>query len=345
MEHSVVKAKVVEVLSESEEVILDELTSPTQNLLILIKEGPTEGKEVEMANDYTQVRKGDSIYVTQNIDKDGINYSLYEVNRTPTLIFFAILFLILVFIFGGIQGLRGLLSLGGSLALIVFVFLPNILHGASPILVSILVSSIIIIFGSYITHGFNSTTSSAVIGMIITVLITGFLAHFAVGATRLNGMGDESALYLNINVGHNLDLLGLLLAGIIIGLLGVLYDTAISQAIAVEELIRISPTSDRAHIYKRALRIGREHIGALINTLAIAYVGTSLPLFLLFYSDNSVSHFININNEVFIAEIIRTLIGSIGLVLAVPITTFLAVRMLHGRTFKSEGGHHHGHHH
>ena len=346
MEHSVVKAKVIEVLSEGEEVILDNLTSSIQNLLILIKEGPAEGKEVEMANDYTPVRKGDSIYVTQNIDEEGSSYSLYEVNRTPALIFFAILFLVLVFIFGGIQGLRGLLSLGGSLALIVFVFLPNILHGASPVLVSIIVSSIIIIFGSYITHGFNRTTSSAVIGMIITVLITGFLAHFAVGATRLNGLGDENALYLSINIGQNIDLLGLLLAGIIIGLLGVLYDTAISQSIAVEELIRISPTSDKKHIYKRALRIGREHIGALINTLAIAYVGASLPLFLLFYSDNSVSHFVSINNEIFVAEIIRTLIGSIGLVLAVPITTFLAVQMLHGRTFKSDHGHsHHGHHH
>lgn len=344
-DHSVVKAKVVEIISIDKEAILDNYTVTVQTVLVLIKEGSEEGKKIEMKNDYIPLRKGDSIYVVQNIDEEGSNYSLYEVNRMPTVVLFAALFLILVLIFGGVQGLRGLLSLGGSLTLIVFVFLPNILHGASPVFVSIIVSSIIIIFGSYITHGFNRTTSSAVIGMIITVFVTGFLAHFAVGASRLNGIADENALYLNINVGQNIDLLGLLLAGIIIGLLGVLYDTAISQSISVEELIRISPMSDKKHIYKRALRIGREHIGALINTLAIAYVGASLPLFLLFYSDNSVSHFISINNEIFVAEIIRTLIGSIGLVLAVPITTFLAVQMLHGRTFKSEGGHHHGHHH
>ncbi len=212
-------------------------------------------------------------------------------------------------------------------------------------MISILVSSIIIIFGSYITHGFNRTTSSAVIGMILTVIITGIMAHIAVDMTRLNGIADEEALYLNINLGGNIDLLGLLLAGIIIGLLGVLYDTAISQAIAVEELMRASPSSSRSHVYKRAIRIGREHIGALINTLAIAYIGSSLPLFLLFYADDSVSHMVSINNEIFVAEIIRTLIGSIGLILAVPITTMIAVQMLYGRKVKDSGGHSHIHNH
>lgn len=343
-DRSVVKAEVLEIISVEQEPISDNLMSTVQTVLISIKEGSEKGKEVEMVNDYTPLREGDSIYIVSNIDGQESHYSLYEVNRMPVVIFFGILFLLLVFVFGGIQGLRGLLSLAGSLLLIVFVFLPNILHGASPVLISIIVSSIIIIFGSYVTHGFNRTTSSAVIGMIITVVITGLLAHFAVGAARLNGLGDENALYLSVNIGQDINLLGLLLAGIIIGLLGVLYDTAISQSISVEELIRISPTSDKKHIYKRALRIGREHIGALINTLAIAYVGASLPLFLLFYSDNSVAHSVSINNEIFVTEILRTFVGSIGLVLAVPITTFLAVQMLHGRTFKSEG-HHHVHHH
>jgi uncharacterized membrane protein len=342
-DRSIVKAKVLDILAESEEVVFGNATSHIQTIIVLIQEGSEKGREVTIENDYVPVQKGDSVYVTQNIDEDGSRYSLYEVNRTPALLFFAFLFLVLVFLFGGIQGLRGLLSLGGSLALIIFVFLPNILNGASPVLISVIVSSIIVIFGSYITHGFNRTTSSAVLGMVITVLLTGLLAHLAVGATRLHGLTDEDTLYLSINVGQQIDLLGLLLAGIIIGLLGVLYDTAISQAIAVEELMRISPTSDKSHIYKRALRIGREHIGAIINTLAIAYVGASLPLFLLFYSDRTVPHFISINNEIYVAEIIRTLIGSIGLILAVPITTFLAVQMLSGKKFTATQGSGHSH--
>ena len=114
-----------------------------------------------------------------------------------------------------------------------------------------------------------------------------------------------------------------------IGLLGVLYDVSIGQAISVEELHHVAPHLPRWKIYKRAIRIGREHIGALINTLAIAYVGASLPLLLLFYSSGSDTPFLmTINKEIFSTEIIRTLIGSIGLVLAVPITTLLSTVML-----------------
>jgi uncharacterized membrane protein len=121
------------------------------------------------------------------------------------------------------------------------------------------------------------------------------------------------------------------MGGILIGLLGVLYDVSIGQSISIEELNRVAPHIDRWKIYKRGIRIGREHIGALVNTLAIAYVGASLPLLLLFYSSSQGTFLTTINNELFATEIIRTLIGSIGLVLAVPITTFLAVVMLIGK--------------
>jgi uncharacterized membrane protein len=163
--------------------------------------------------------------------------------------------------------------------------------------------------------------------MILTVSVTGALAYAAVYLTQLTGYANEEAIYLNFDTNGGIDFIGLLLGGIMIGLLGVLYDVAISQAISIEELFRIGPHLPRRHLYMRAIRIGREHIGALVNTLAIAYVGASLPLLLLFYTSHAEAA-VTLNREVFSAEIIRVIIGSIGVVLAVPITTAIAALML-----------------
>lgn len=326
----IVKAKVVQVLSQTEKIMPGTDTeSLVQSLEVQILEGAESGKTVVFENDYVMLEKGDTFYLSYTIQPDGREfYSVNDASRIPILAFFAILFIILVLLFGGLPGLRGLVSLAGSLLLIVFVLLPNILHGFSPLVVSIGVSSLIIILGSYVTHGFNRTTSSAVIGMIITVIVTGIMAYFAVYGSYLSGITGDEVVYLNFNTRGGIDLVGLLMGGIMIGLLGVLYDSAIGQAISVEELYNIAPHVNRWKIYKRAIRIGREHIGALVNTLAIAYVGASLPLLLLYYSSADSSFSMIVNSEVFATEIIRILIGSIGLVLAVPITTILAVFIL-----------------
>jgi uncharacterized membrane protein len=327
---TIVRAKVIEVASQTEKVLSwNETKLSTQALKVQIIEGANKGKIVEFNNDYVMLKKGDTFYLSYTIQPEGKEfYSVFEPDRTPILLFFLIFFIVLVLIFGGIQGLRGLLSLALSLLVIVFVLLPGVLNGSSALLISIGVSSLIIIFGSYITHGFNKTTSSAVFGMILTVIVTGLMAYFAVYKSRLTGVTGDETIYLNFNTGGSIDLVGLLMGGIMIGLLGVLYDVSIGQSISVEELHKIAPHVNRWEIYKRAIRIGREHIGALVNTLAIAYVGASLPLLLLFYSSADSNFLMIINREVFATEIIRILIGSIGLVLAVPITTLLAVYML-----------------
>ena len=237
-------------------------------------------------------------------------------------------------VFGGKQGLRGLITLTGSLVFIFLVLFPAILQGDSPVTVSIAVSSLIIILGSYVTHGFNRTTSSAVLGMLATILVTGVLAYMAVHATRLRGFETEDAVYLNQNTKGAIDFVGLLLGGILIGLLGVLYDAAIGQAVVVEELRRAGPELTAPQVFKRALRIGREHIGALVNILALAYVGASLPLLLLFFT-SAYPFSITLNNEIFATEIIRSMIGSIGLILAVPITTLISVVVLFRFPFKT----------
>jgi uncharacterized membrane protein len=301
-----------------------------QKIKVKILEGLEKNKEVTVDNDYLELKRGEIFYLMHTkSDLDGVDYySVEDPYRIPQLMVLVVLFLLAVLFFGGIQGVRGILSLVGSLLLIVYVLLPGILNGISPLLITIGVSSLIIIVGSYITHGFNKTTSSAVLGMIVTVSITGLLAFWAVSFTRLSGFNTEEVLYLNLNSRGSIDVVALLLGGIMIGLLGVLYDIAIGQAISVEELIRIAPHVEKKIIYKRAIRIGREHIGALVNTLAIAYVGVSLPLLLLFTQASTDSIWIVMNREIFSTEIVRTMVGSIGLVIATPITTMVSMWVL-----------------
>ncbi|MCU0660302.1 MAG: YibE/F family protein [Candidatus Pacebacteria bacterium] len=325
------KARVIAV-SESPQKALPgvSISSETQMISVELLEGERKGTTVSIFNDYLPFSEGDLLYVLHTTNPiDGIDtYAVSEPYRLPALLLFFVLFILVVFAVGGKQGIRGLAALAGGLALIGSFLLPGIIAGYSPVLVSVIVASLISILGSYVTHGFNKTTSSAVLGMVATILFTGALAFLAVHLTRLTGLYSEDAVYLNFDTKGTIDLQGLLLGSIIIGLLGGLYDAAIGQAAAVDELRSVAPHLPRTVIYRRAVRIGREHIGALVNTLAIAYVGAALPLILLFYNSASGSTLSHLNQEVFATEIIRTLVGSIGLVLAVPLTTVIAVWML-----------------
>ena len=323
------------------------LTQTVQQLSVKVLEGTYKDRIEQVENDITPLHSGDRVYLTISSDDQGnpsvVGFGVADPYRLPVLGWLAALFVLLVLVFGGLQGIRGLSSLIGGLALIVFVLLPGLLKGYSPLGLSICVSALIIIVGSYITHGFNRTTTAAVIGMVITVVIVGFLALWVVHAARLTGMNSEESMFLSADTSGQVDLVGLLLGGILIGLLGVLYDIAIGQAISVEELRRASHEMQPRHLFGRALRIGREHIGALVNTLAIAYVGISLPLLLVLYSEHA-GILQSLNKEIFATEIVRILIGSIGLVIAVPITTAIAVAMLKDRRFPATGepaGHRH----
>lgn len=341
------KARVLEVTNEREAAIPGtNVESQSQTLTIEVLDGPEAGLTATFENDFTQLDVGDVFYVRHTISAmDGTEFwYVSDPYRLPVLLALGAAFLLLIFLFGGVQGIRGLASLIGSLFLIFYLLLPGIYSGYSPILISIGVASIIILVGSYITHGFNRATTSAVLGMITTVILTGLAAYWAVDAAALSGFTSETNVYLNFNTDGRISMVGLLFGGIMIGLLGVLYDIAIGQAVAVDELYRAAPNISRTETYRRGLRIGREHIGALVNTLAIAYVGASLPLLLLLEQSTSSFSYI-INGEVFATEIVRILIGSIGLVLAVPITTFIASRMLYGvdRSDEASPAHSHAH--
>ena len=333
----IVRAKILDTQSEGSSTLpVLNISETDENITVQILEGAQKGQTVFFSDNYPGIKTGDIVYVNHTIYAGTGQevYSINDVNRLPVIYFFLGLFIFLAILIGGFQGLRGLLSLAGSFVLIIFVLLPAILHGYSPILLSIGVSSLIVILGSYITHGFNKTTSSAIAGMIITIILTGVMAYVGVHVANFSGYASEEAVYLNLNSHGTINLIGILIGGIIIGLLGILYDVSIGQAISVEELHHIAPHIPRGTIFRRAMRMGREHIGALINTLAIAYVGASLPLLLLF-STPPVDIALTVNKELFATEIVRILIGSIGLILAVPITTFLSVYLLMPKIKKS----------
>lgn len=340
------KAKVLEVRNQgTTSVVGTDTLAQVQLLKVEILDGVHKGDIVSFENDYIQLAQGDVFYARYQKDfLSGDEYwSVSNPYRLNILFWLTIAFIVLIFIFGGIQGVRGLASLIGSLFLIFYLLIPGIYGGYNAVAISITVAALIIIVGSYITHGFNRTTSAAVLGMIFTVFITGLAAYYAVHAAHLSGYDSEESMFLNLDTQGTINMVGLLFGGIMIGLLGVLYDIAIGQAVAIEELFRAGKELTRREVYKRGIRIGREHIGALVNTLAIAYVGASLPLLLLIQNSTTGILFI-INSEIFATEIVRILIGSIGLIVAVPITTLIASYMLYGRVITSSAQTH-GHRH
>ena len=268
-----------------------------QTIVARFLEGERAGETIELTNDYLRLRPGEVFYLRVFVHGSSglLQQSVAEPYRIPALLWLAALFLLVLLSFGGLQGVRGLCALALSLLCIVYLLLPGILAGYPPVAVAMGVASLVVVVGSYLTHGLNRATSAAVIGMLITIGFTGALSYIAVHGVRLSGYAGEETVTLNFATAGSIDFVGLLLASLLIGLLGVLYDAAISQAVAVDELARAAAHYSKRDLFVRGLRIGREHIGALVNTLAIAYAGASLPLLLLLTTIPSQSMLITLN--------------------------------------------------
>ncbi len=339
------KAKVEKVVSE-EKVLIPGTDTETvvQVLEARIMEGERSSEIISLQNDYIPLKIGDTFFLNFLITIDGREiFSVRDVDRRPTLIIFSLLFAFTILIFGGWQGLRALLGLFGTFLVIIYILLPLLLNGYPPVLTSTLIATVVLFLAIYFTHGFNRESTVAFTGTILAVSITSVLAFLSVKIGRLSGFASDEAIYLNFSTFGQLDLSGLLLAGIIIGVLGVLDDIAITQSAVVSELYGTNPNLSKKEVYNKALRVGREHAGALVNTLALAYTGAALPLLMLFsISESSIGMIVN--QEVFALEILRTIVGSIGLVLTIPITTLIAVFVLEkykGQKPKIEHHHHH----
>ena len=281
------------------------------------------GKRQVRADDY-HLKVGDRIMISISRTPDNVvNAYFVDYIRSTPLLILASLFAIAVLLMSRWKGLRSLIGMGFSLFVIIGYIVPHILAGEDPLKVSILGSIILLTVTLYLTYGWNLKSHAAVIGVVIALLVTGALSGFFVNLARLNGTGDENVMFLMQLMDTRIKLRGLLLGGMIIGALGVLDDLVMTQASAVFELHQANLALGSRELFRSAMRIGQDHVAATVNTLVLAYAGASLPLFLMFsLARGDYGYLVNFS---FIAEeIVRTLVGSIGLIASVPITTLLA---------------------
>jgi uncharacterized membrane protein len=335
LQDKIFKAEVVEILKQQQTILPDGVAVEQQDLLLrgLEKEFKDRGIKFKGIGEFDVIKKniyqvGDKVLVAAVVDHQGnVQYYITDYIRTGGLWWLAIVFVLSLFIVGGWKGLRSLLALAATFFVIVKYIIPNILAGNSPLLIVLIGSLMILLIIIYLTEGFRSRSHIAVVSIFLSLIITITLSWFFVGLAKLSGLASEEVSFL-INIGEQaINFKGLLLAGIIIGALGVLDDVVISQVATVEQLIKANPLQSRREIFKRAYKVGVSHISSMTNTLFLAYAGVSLPLLILFISGQSAFNgwWQVINNEAIATEIVRTLAGSIGLILAVPITTVVAV--------------------
>jgi uncharacterized membrane protein len=325
------RARVVEIIEEGE-IDLGGRLQRYQVARVELLEGKYKGIVMEMdygkrqvLSNTTYLQESDRILVTTGTRPDGI-LVVYFVDfvRAGQLLWLTAIFVAVILLISRWKGLRSLLSLAFSLLVIIGYIIPHILMGEDPLQVSIIGSVILLGVTLYLTYGWNLKTHAAVTSMIFVLLITGTLAGFSVLFTRLTGTGDENTLFLIQMLNSQINLRGLLLGGMIIGALGVLDDLVTTQASAVFELHRANASLGFRELFQSAMRIGQDHVAATVNTLVLAYSGAALPMLLLFSLGRSNLGFV-VNFELIAEEIVRTLVGSLGLITAVPITTAIAI--------------------
>ena len=275
------------------------------------------------------VEEGDRVVLGFTPDAPpGSQYYLSDFQRRTPMLALAGLFALAVVVLGRMRGVRALVGLALTLVTLVTFLIPSVLDGRSPVAVALTAASAIVLVNLYLAHGFNLHTTTAVVGTLASLGLIGALAVAFVAATNLTGIGSEEASFLQA-ASSRVNLEGLLLGGIIIGSLGVLDDVTVTQASAVWELHLANPALGPAQLYRAALRIGRDHVASTVNTLVLAYAGASLPLLILLVEANRRVTDV-LTGEVVAAEIVRTLVGSIGLVASVPVTTALAAAVVGG---------------
>ncbi|WP_327235646.1 YibE/F family protein [Streptomyces sp. NBC_01317] len=251
-----------------------------------------------------------------------LQYSVTDVDRHLPMALLAGIFALAVVVVGRLRGLMALIALAVSFGVLTLFILPAVLQGSNPLVVAVVGASAIMLIALYMCHGLTARTSVAVIGTLVSLLLIGLLGSIFIGWASLTGNTDDSTGLIHGLYPH-IDMSGLLLAGVIIGSLGVLDDVTVTQTSAVWELHAADPSMGPRALYRAGIRIGRDHIASVVNTLVLAYAGAALPLLLLFSIARSGVGTVA-NSELVAEEIVRTLVGSIGLVASVPVTTALA---------------------
>lgn len=326
-----VRAEVLQIIEEGE-IDLGGNFQTYQIARVMILEGPYEGIPMEIDYGRRQIRPddyllapGDKILVSISRTPDNVvNAYFADYVRTTPILWLALIFAVAIVVISQWKGVRALISMAFSLYIIIGYIIPQILTGNDPLRVSIIGSILLLGITLYLTYGWTLKTHAAVLSMVVVLLLTGALSGLFVVFAKLNGSGDENVMFLMQLMETPINLRGLLLGGMIIGALGVLDDLVTTQASAVFELHHANPSLGFRRLYNAAMRIGQDHVAATVNTLVLAYAGASLPMLLMFsLGRGDYGYLINFS---FVAEeIVRTLVGSLGLIAAVPITTTIAI--------------------
>ena len=301
-----------------------------QILNVKLLEGEDIGEEFRLEYSNPMVRnepqllgEGDKVVMIQ-IQFDGdATYEIYEPYRLNNMLILVLLFVGLAVLISGRRGFMSLVGLGVTLFILITWIIPSIVSGGNPLLISFLGAVVVAVITLYLSHGFTKRTTLALISTLITLVFSVFIALFSVSFSRLFGLGSEDAAYLSFGYLGDIDLRGLFLGAIIIGALGVLDDVTTTQVAVIDEIYKANKSLDFRKLYKKGMSVGREHIASMINTLVIAYVGASLPAFLMLTLSTR-PLWVMLNNEFLAEEVVRTLAGSMTLMLAVPISTVLA---------------------
>jgi len=301
-----------------------------QKLEILVTKGSLKDKKVTIESgnlpmsNLQKYKVDDELIISYSKDFEGNDmFYITDYVRRSALFWLFLIFVVMAVAIGRWQGATSLLGMGISFLVIFKFILPKIYAGSDPVQIAILGSLVIIPATFLLSHGVNKKTVIAVVGTLIALIVTGILANAFVEASKLTGFASEEAGFLQAYKPGLINIKGLLLAGIIIGVLGVLDDITISQSAIVQQLKEASPKLKAGELYKKAMAVGKDHIASMVNTLVLVYTGAALPLLLIFI-DNPHPFSEIINYEIIADEVVRTLVGSIGLILAVPITTFIA---------------------
>jgi uncharacterized membrane protein len=291
------------------------------------------------AEGYPEFRVGDIVeLIATDIPGQGLTWFVTDIRRLGALGWLAAAFVGGVLLVGRWRGLRSLIGLGLSLWVVIGFMLPAILAGSSPVLVALVGGTAIVLATLYLSHGVNAMTTAAAVGTIGALVATVIIALVAIDGARITGFASEDAVYARFALGE-LDLRGLVLAGLIVAALGVLDDVTVSQASTVFTVHETDPTQSFAQLVARGMRVGRDHIASVVNTLFLAYAGASLGLLVLFSTSGLPVREL-VNTELVAVELVKTMVGSLGLLAAVPLTTVIAAASVVGT---EPSGRTHGH--
>lgn len=317
-----------------------------QKVKLKITSGIHKGKIIDIENHLSDneaynffVEKDDRVIVMIEELSEG-DYEVYitDYQRTDYILYLAILFVVIILVIGRIKGLKAIISLTLTMGAVFYIFLPQVLNGTDPIPISILISIGVTIATIFIVSGVNTKSVAAIIGTSSGVIIAGLIAYFVGSKIHLTGLSaEEATMLMYLPQGIEFDFKSLLFAGIILGSLGAVMDVGMSIASSIEEIYNANSSLSRKELFNSGMNVGKDVMGTMTNTLILAYTGSSIPLLLLFMGyDAGLIEVMNL--DIIATEVVRSLSGSIGLILTIPITAFIATVLIQNKSNKKQEG-------